>query len=196
VVLVSWHDAVAYCNWLAEVTGKPYHLPSEAEWEKGGRGSDGRIYPWGNQWDAKRCNSEEGSKGGTTPVGAYPHGASPHGLLDMAGNVWEWTRSLWGEDWQKPSFKYPYDPDDGREDLNAPASVCRVLRGGSWYDLQWQRPLRDPFQERPRLPPRLHRVSRGGFPQLSVVGFWFLDFWFLKRGSGGAAPSRSRMDAT
>jgi formylglycine-generating enzyme required for sulfatase activity len=133
VVWVSWHDAVAYCNWLSEVTGRPYGLPSEAEWEKGARGTDGRIYPWGNQWDAERCNTGESGKGDTTPVGAYPQGASPYGLVDMAGNVWEWTRSLWGEDAQEPSFKYPYDPADGREDLEAPDTVRRVLRGGSWY---------------------------------------------------------------
>jgi formylglycine-generating enzyme required for sulfatase activity len=130
VVYVSWHDAVAYCNWLSEVTGRPYRLPSEAEWEKGARGSDGRIWPWGNQWDAERCNSEEGGPEDTTPVGAYPEGASPYGLLDMAGNVWEWTRSLWGEGGEEPSFKYPYDPDDGREDLEAEGD--RVLRGGLW----------------------------------------------------------------
>ncbi len=133
VVLVSWRDAVAYCNWLAEITGKLYRLPSEAEWEKGARGSDGRIYPWGNRWDAKRCNTSEGGKVGTTPVGAYPQGASPDGLLDMAGNVWEWTRSLWGEDLSKPSFRYPYDTADGRESLDAPNGIGRVLRGGSWH---------------------------------------------------------------
>jgi formylglycine-generating enzyme required for sulfatase activity len=143
VVYVSWHDAIAYCQWLAEVTGKPYRLPSEAEWEKGARGSEGLIYPWGNRWDARRCNSAEGGKGDTTPVGAYPQGASPYGLLDMAGNVSEWTRSLWGvlewtrsllgEDWGEPSFKYPYDPADGREDLDAPDSVLRVLRGGAFH---------------------------------------------------------------
>ena len=70
VVNVTWHDAVAYCRWLAEATGKPYRLPSEAECEKGSRGTDGWIFPWGNEWDAKRCNSEEGGPGGTTPVGA------------------------------------------------------------------------------------------------------------------------------
>jgi formylglycine-generating enzyme required for sulfatase activity len=122
VVWVSWHDAVAYCDWLAEVTGKPYRLPSEAEWEKGARGTDGRIWPWGNQWDAKRCNSGEDHEFHTTPVGAYPEGASPYGLLDMAGNVWEWTRSIYRD--------YPYDPDDGRENLEAEG--VRVLRGGSW----------------------------------------------------------------
>jgi formylglycine-generating enzyme required for sulfatase activity len=123
VVYVSWHDAVAYCNWLAEVTGKPYRLPSEAEWEKGARGTDGRIYPWGDQWDAKRCNSREGGKGDTTPVRAYPEGASPYGVLEMAGNVWEWTRSIYKD--------YPYNPEDGRENLEAAGT--RVLRGGAFY---------------------------------------------------------------
>jgi formylglycine-generating enzyme required for sulfatase activity len=123
VFYVSWHDAMAYCNWLAEVTGKPYRLPSEAEWEKGARGSDGRIYPWGNRWDAERCNNLQGGPLDSTPVGAYPEGASPYGLLDMAGNVWEWTRSLYRD--------YPYDPEDGREDVKAKGG--RVLRGGSWY---------------------------------------------------------------
>jgi formylglycine-generating enzyme required for sulfatase activity len=120
VVNVSWHDAVAYCRWLGEVTGKPYCLPSEAEWEKGARGSGGRFYPWGNQWDAARCNSKEGGKEDTTPVGAYSQGASPYGLLDMAGNVWEWTRSVYKG--------YLYDPEDGRENLEVEAR--RVFRGG------------------------------------------------------------------
>jgi formylglycine-generating enzyme required for sulfatase activity len=122
VTEVSWRDAVAYCQWLAATTGKVYHLPSEAEWEKGAQGSDGRIYPWGNEWDATRCNSKEGGPGDTTPVGVYPDGASPYGLLDMAGNVWEWTWSL-KED-------YPYDPEDGREDADAEGR--RVVRGGSF----------------------------------------------------------------
>jgi formylglycine-generating enzyme required for sulfatase activity len=127
VVYVSWRDAVSYCRWLSEVTRRPYRLPSEAEWEKGARGSDGRIYPWGNQWDARRCNARESGQGGTTPVGAYPEGASPYGLLDMAGNVWEWTRSI--------HKSYPYDPDEGREDLEAKGR--RVLRGGAFLDYAW-----------------------------------------------------------
>jgi len=127
VVHVSWHDAIAYCHWLAEVTGRPYLLPSEAEWEKGARGSDGRIYPWGNQWDAKRCNTSGGGKGGATPVGDYPRGASPYGLLDMTGNVWEWTRSIYKS--------YRYVSGDGREDLES--GYPRVVRGGSWLDVQW-----------------------------------------------------------
>jgi formylglycine-generating enzyme required for sulfatase activity len=122
VTRVSWNDAMAYCRWLSEVTGRSYDLPSEAEWEKGARGRDGLIWPWGNEWDPWRCNSREAGPGRTTPVGAYPTGASPYGLLDTAGNVWEWTRSLF-----KP---YPYKADDGREDLEAKA--VRVLRGGSF----------------------------------------------------------------
>jgi formylglycine-generating enzyme required for sulfatase activity len=125
VVLVSWHDAVTYCRWLAEVTGKPYRLPSEAEWEKGARGTDGRIYPWGSQWDVKWCNAFGSGKGGTTSVEAYPQGASPYDLLDMAGNVWEWTRSIHNKG-------YPYVPGDGRENLRSRGA--RVLRGGSWDD--------------------------------------------------------------
>jgi formylglycine-generating enzyme required for sulfatase activity len=128
---------VDYCNWLAEVTGKAYRLPSEAEWEKGARGTDGRIYPWGNEWDSKRCNSWEGDPKETTPVDTYPEGASPYGLLDMVGNVWEWTRSLWGKSLFEPDFKYPYKPDDGRENLDAGNDVCRVSRGGSWRYSRW-----------------------------------------------------------
>ena len=160
------------CQWLAEVTGKPYRLPSEAEWGKGARGGDGRIWPWGNQWDAERCNSWEGGKRDTTSVGAYPQGASPYGLLDMAGNVWEWTCSLWGKGLE-PSFKYPYDPADGREDLNAPDSVLRVLRGGSW--LVYLVVARCASRSTRRL-----RVS-AGLPRW----FWILIAGFLSSGMGG-----------
>ena len=135
VVYVSWRDAGAYCDWLADITGNPYRLPSEAEWEKAARGTGGRIYPWGNRWYPRWCNTFEGGPGDTTPVGAYPRGASPYGLLDMAGNVWEWTRSRWGKTLEGPHFMYPYDPQDGRENLEAGDDVHRVLRGGSFYDV-------------------------------------------------------------
>ena len=126
---VSWDNAVAFCRWAAGRTGQPIRLLTEAEWEKACRGSDGRIWPWGNRWQPAYANVENQVRH-TTPVGRYPRGASPYGALDMIGNVWEWTSSL-----GKP---YPYRADDGREDLAA--SGYRVFRGGSWYsDSTWAR---------------------------------------------------------
>jgi formylglycine-generating enzyme required for sulfatase activity len=127
VVYVSWDDAVAYAAWLAQTTGQPWRLPSEAEWEKAARGTDGRIYPWGDTFDKARANTSESGIKTTTAVGSYPSGSSPYGAQDMAGNVWEWTHSL---------FKsYPYIPNDGREVGNY--TDYRILRGGSWGDLAW-----------------------------------------------------------
>ncbi|MBM4430297.1 MAG: TIR domain-containing protein [Chloroflexi bacterium] len=147
VVYVSWHDARAYCHWLAEVTGKPYRLPSEAEWEKGARGTDGRIYPWGNRWDAKRCNTAKHGPGDTTSVGAYPQGSSPYGLLEMVGNVWEWCSTLY--------LDYPYQSDDGREDLEADGD--RVLRGGSYSNSQYS--ARCAYRVRDRADARISRIG-------------------------------------
>jgi formylglycine-generating enzyme required for sulfatase activity len=152
VVNVSWHHAIAYSKWLTEqlrrcedtpeplATGLRQEgwrvtLPSEVEWEKAARGSDGRIYPWGNEFDPVRANTEEIGEGSTSAVGSYPSGTSPYGCLDMAGNVWEWTRSLWEKEVFGPEFKYPYNPDDGREDMEAPDRVPRVLRGGAFLYL-------------------------------------------------------------
>jgi formylglycine-generating enzyme required for sulfatase activity len=128
VVNVSWADASAYCAWLSERTGQPITLPSEAEWEKAARGDkDQRLYPWGDNFEATRCNSRELGLGETTPVGIFPEGVSPYGCLDMAGNVLEWTRS------EKKA--YPYDPHDGREDTDR-TGVPRVLRGGSFSNTE------------------------------------------------------------
>ena len=99
-----------------------------------GEGAGVRVWPWGDEWDETRCNTRELGLGGTTPVGIFPEGASPYGCLDMAGNVWEWTISLWGENVSEPEFRYPYDPADGRENLEAGNEVLRVLRGGSFYN--------------------------------------------------------------
>jgi formylglycine-generating enzyme required for sulfatase activity len=122
VVCISWQDMLAYVRWLAGVTGEPWRLPTEAEWEKAARSPDGRMYPWGNEWDTTRANTSDSGPGHTTAVGSYSNGGSPYGVQDMAGNVWEWTSTVYQE--------YPYIQEDGREHLASTSN--RVLRGGSW----------------------------------------------------------------
>ncbi len=129
---VSWYDAMAYCQWLQEKTGRPYCLPTEAEWEKAARGIDGRLYPWGNEWDSSKCNNSNK----ITAVNAFPDGQSPYGCLDMVGNLREWTSTLWGTDWRtnRSSFTYPYQHHDQRDDPSASPDIYRILRGGSFQD--------------------------------------------------------------
>jgi len=126
VVGVNWYEAMAYAAWLARLTGDPYRLPTEAEWEwaaaRGNPRRRGRRYPWSNDWDAACCNSALSRLAVPSPIGLYPHGATPDGLHDLAGNVYEWTASLY-----RP---YPYDPARC-EDPVAPG--IRSVRGGSWY---------------------------------------------------------------
>ena len=130
VVNVSWFEAVAYCRWLSEKTGHTYCLPSEAEWEKAARGPDGLIWPWGNTWEAMRCNSEEAGRNRTTPVGSFPAGVSPYGALDMAGNVWEWCATQYGKG-------YPYAlEDEWTEAYLETADAGRRRRGGSFWNAQ------------------------------------------------------------
>jgi formylglycine-generating enzyme required for sulfatase activity len=120
VVMVTWDDAMAYCEWLGK------RLPGEAEWEKAARGTDGRVFPWGNEWDPNRANVKERGLRGTAAVGSFGAGASPYGVDDMVGNVWEWTG-----DWYQP---YPgnavADPYYGEK--------FRVTRGGGWFDEEAQ----------------------------------------------------------
>ncbi len=132
VVGVDWFQSQAYCEWVGG------RLPTEAEWEKAARGTDSRIYPWGNEFDGTRLNScdknciqdwkdvrwDDGYKY-TAPVGSYPDGASPYGILDMSGNVWEWTNDWYAEDYYVDApYRNPMGPMDG---------VQRVIRGGSWH---------------------------------------------------------------
>ena len=139
---LTWRDATAFCAWLTGRwrqegrIGKDeiVRLPSEPEWERAARGDqpDGGqaiVYPWGGGWDAQAANSEESGFNGPCAVGIFPAGRSPYGCDDMAGQVWEWTTTLWGDDMATPHFAYPYR-DDGREDPEAGPSIRRVLRGG------------------------------------------------------------------
>jgi formylglycine-generating enzyme required for sulfatase activity/energy-coupling factor transporter ATP-binding protein EcfA2 len=138
---VTWYDALRYCDWLTQKLcrwkGTPellatllreegwvVTLPSEAEWEKAARGTDGRRYPWGDDADPNRANYDETGVGATSAVGCFPGGVSPYGIEDLSGNVWEWTRSLYKD--------YPYDPGGKRENLDAGDDVRRVVRGGSF----------------------------------------------------------------
>jgi formylglycine-generating enzyme required for sulfatase activity len=134
-VNIGWDDAAAYCAWLAAHTGLPFRLPTEAEWERASRGETLRRWPWGDEVRPGCANTREAGGSDTTPVDAHPRGASPFGIMDMAGNAWEWTSDVY-----RP---YPYTP--AAEDAPAlPAgeteSHRRALRGGSWTaEAHWAR---------------------------------------------------------
>lgn len=129
---VTWYDALAYCAWLSDQTSRNYSLPSEAQWEKAARGTDGYIYPWGNDWDEARCHHQSGQ---LAPVDAYPEGVSPYGCYDMVGNSREWVRTLWGENRLDPDPKYCYPwREDSREDSTISSHIYRVYRGGGAVD--------------------------------------------------------------
>jgi formylglycine-generating enzyme required for sulfatase activity len=153
---VSWYDAIAFCRWLSQRLGGGYdiarptewavRLPNEWEWEKAARGTDGRAYPYGKTFDANRSNTSESGLERTTPVTAYPGGASPYGVLDMSGNVWEWTLGTYDS------------PADRADETTLVGAARRVLRGGSWLYLQ----------DRARA---AYRISCAPTVRLNLVGF-------------------------
>jgi len=131
---ISWEDAMAYCAWVGG------QLPTEAQWEKAARGTDGRRFPWGDEFDGTRLNygdaqcpverwrdlDYDDGHAHIAPVGSYPQGASPYGVLDMAGNVWEWVADWYDKEYYRVApYRSPTGPESG---------TVRAQRGGSWYD--------------------------------------------------------------
>jgi formylglycine-generating enzyme required for sulfatase activity len=132
VVGVSWYEAIAFCCWLTEELGRKGEpaqprevtLPTEPQWEKAARCTDGRHYPWGEEPDPDRANYYDTGIGATSAVGCFPGGVSPYGVEDLSGNVWEWCSTKWQSSYER------YQP-------NSPLSGGdpRVLRGGAFYYL-------------------------------------------------------------
>jgi formylglycine-generating enzyme required for sulfatase activity/energy-coupling factor transporter ATP-binding protein EcfA2/SAM-dependent methyltransferase len=119
VVGVCWYEVTAFCNWLSSQNkGCEYRLPTEQEWQAVAASKDGREYPWGNEFDKNKCNTDEAKIGKTSPVGIFIKGNTPEGVADLTGNVWEWTKT-------------DYDTKKPCEDFESGA-FGPVLRGGSW----------------------------------------------------------------
>ncbi|GAB6042824.1 nSTAND1 domain-containing NTPase [Endothiovibrio diazotrophicus] len=133
---VSWYEAVAFCRWLSRRLGFEVRLPTEYEWQQAATGGDPKnAYPWGGEWDARCCNTSESGLNRTVAVGLYPAGATTRGVLDMAGNVWEWCLNKRGK---KP----------GEVTVDG-SGESRVLRGGSWIAIQVNARAGFPFSYRP-----------------------------------------------
>ena len=129
---VSWYEAVAYTNWLSKKTRKPYRLPTEAEWERAARHTDGRKYPWGEQLSSSAAiNFKAHGLNQPAAVGIFPQDTAVSGVQDMAGNIQEWCQTRWRNE-SKEIYTLPYTVDDDREDIEGDFRVWRVIRGGSY----------------------------------------------------------------
>jgi len=124
-VRVSWYEAMAFCSWLSEETGKPVALPSEAQWERAARHTDGRMYPYGNVFDKNKCNMGDTDIDHTSAAGMFPNGDAECGASDMSGNVWEWCATKWLDNYEG----YPDKVDENPE-----GDETRVLRGGGFWN--------------------------------------------------------------
>jgi formylglycine-generating enzyme required for sulfatase activity len=123
IVNISRYDAEAYCKW-ARVS-----LPTEAQWEKAARGTEGRAFPWGQKWDEAKMVNKSTSNGKTSPVGSYPESSSPYGVMDMAGNAWEWVADGYDEKFYTRGVK--------TNPFNSPVPSGKgVIRGGSWNNAE------------------------------------------------------------
>jgi formylglycine-generating enzyme required for sulfatase activity len=149
IVGVSWYEAIAFCKWLSEKVRARHtsplqtiSLPTEQQWQRAAQGEDGRRFPWGNNFDPRRCNTAPNRLGRTSAVDAYPDGASPFGVYDLVGNVFEWCLNEW----------------DNPKNLSLEGSAQRVLKGGSWVMV-------------PRLSEVTYRSDEYPYVRSSHIGF-------------------------
>ena len=133
VMGVTWYQALAYCRWLSEKTGRNYQLPNEAQWEKACQGGMNCLFPWGNEFDATRCNQGNSE---LAPIGSTQAAQNEYGLFDFVGNIRQWTCSLWGPNYLVPEAKYayPWKNDPRRHDVTANSQIRRVVRGSSFHE--------------------------------------------------------------
>lgn len=176
--LSAWPVGTDPEQWLVQ-------LPNEPEWERAARGTDGRRNAWDDQNGRRdesgdptgfgqRCNWHQTGNGHTSAVGLFPSGHAvidlkkDQWIADLTGNVWEWTRSLFGKHFERAQYGYPYQPIDGREDPGASVDGMRVLRGGSWYDVNF---VDLAASDRSFAPPDYRRDGAFGFRCVWVSSF-------------------------